>query len=1236
MKKIKSHYLFFSLFFMFLMVENSHLACAQLFDFSSRSSSGDSCGGKDCSNGTCTLSTSGGKLEKTCPSGKRNDVDTACIMNRNAQSCSCLDTMPVSKINRVAETNCYRANGAGGNPKPRNHLGTDYAADAGTLVTAAADGNIVWAKPLGGGGRAIMIEHTKACKCSAKGSSGSCDNKYVTVYLHLKDYIKTGGHVKKGDPIGHVGGSNYHTATNTLCDYPYPDGPCKPYGPHLHFEIHSGDFSKGYQAIKSSIIDPLCEDIQSLCGGGSEDYSTEECLDKKEGEPRETLSDAAQQSKSVAYAAGITETPAGEGMAQTTNNDCEWHQYMPDSDKCYFCPIFKVLFNTASRLAQKAYQTLAGGIAVVVVIFFALWTGLFVLKNIAALQAVKPSKMIQEWLVQAFRVLLVVLILRVSYAHILRLTLAPVFNTGMAYAQTISTETKCSGSYMEGLMGYDKELTDKSQGALPVSMGQNILCAIKTMQDGVWKIVAFGREVVCIGVYIEKIIFGMLPNPGYVLTGLLLMIGGLILVLAFPWCLIDCVLNMAIASALMPAAIGAWAFPKQASYLKKIWDYFMNAMFQFVFLSIILYIILQATQDLLSGLDAYATDYKKIVSPLTGLAFWGVNFIKLMTICLLGWVFLDNGTKLAGEFAKAPDLDIGRKTGGFFAQAAERVALGGKDEETGKRSGGVLGIGKELGKFGWAAGGYYIGTPIRNRRIAKKMENVKKNGEAIKDDQGNIIGYKLDVGQGKGNKLFDQLNPHKTTRFAMLNKDGSFSYSEQQHSIKEQIKGAAQGLVNQARLSNTLSNTAKVEDLLNGKLENGQSQTTSADGKTQQIFNENGELIRTINKDENGNITMTNAKGEVIAKKTTDADGNTVISRRNHSGGFNETVFDQNHNLISANVTHHNLRGRQVTLNIKQNAAGGYEMTKSTASLRAKILASLASKGSKLESFANTYGAHHQTDLSGAPKFQDTVQKDQFFAVRNVTDQNGNIVHRDFAFKTDADKYIVQRDGRLNMSLIENLRQNTGLSQELVNEAIMHTVMKDRHMDIANSFQSRETIHQDGKTIITQINNDGSQTVVTSEILNGQMLIHMRTADKNGNITQITDNGVVRRTTTKQEGKEAVSHYNFDERFVRNSSVQNLMNFGGQLGRFAPSIDPNSAMWGLTDEDRVAFAKQENERKNQRNKHEKTTLEEFLNFAISDQEERAQEEQRREQEEQQREEYRSRWEGTNENPDSGS
>lgn len=223
---------------------------------------GSTCGGKSCNNGTCKLATgTNGKLLNNCPSGKRFDVDPNCIMNQNAKSSSCLDTMPVASINRVAETNCYRANGAGGNPKPRNHEGTDYAATAGTTVTAAANGKVVWAKWLGGGGRTIMIEHEKQCQCTAGNGGGSgCDSKYISVYMHLKAFLVTGGTVKKGQPIGLVGGSNYSSRTGESCDYPNKNGACKPYGPHLHFEIHSGDWSKGYAALKTSIINPLCDE----------------------------------------------------------------------------------------------------------------------------------------------------------------------------------------------------------------------------------------------------------------------------------------------------------------------------------------------------------------------------------------------------------------------------------------------------------------------------------------------------------------------------------------------------------------------------------------------------------------------------------------------------------------------------------------------------------------------------------------------------------------------------------------------------------------------------------------------------------------------------------------------------------------------------------------------------------------------------------------------------------------
>jgi len=91
--------------------------------------------------------------------------------------------------------------------KQRPHLGVDFAAPFGTPVVAAADGEVVLAKWVGGYGRLVRIEH---------------DGAYESAYAHLQRYatgVKAGARVTKGQVIGYVGNSG--TAT----------------GPHLHFVL---------------------------------------------------------------------------------------------------------------------------------------------------------------------------------------------------------------------------------------------------------------------------------------------------------------------------------------------------------------------------------------------------------------------------------------------------------------------------------------------------------------------------------------------------------------------------------------------------------------------------------------------------------------------------------------------------------------------------------------------------------------------------------------------------------------------------------------------------------------------------------------------------------------------------------------------------------------------------------------------------------------------------------------
>lgn len=87
----------------------------------------------------------------------------------------------------------------------RPHLGVDYAAPAGTPVSAAGDGRIIFAGYKRQIGRLVIIRH---------------NNGYTTYYGHLsriKRGIRRGKRVKQGEIIGFVGSSGL--ATGPHLDY---------------------------------------------------------------------------------------------------------------------------------------------------------------------------------------------------------------------------------------------------------------------------------------------------------------------------------------------------------------------------------------------------------------------------------------------------------------------------------------------------------------------------------------------------------------------------------------------------------------------------------------------------------------------------------------------------------------------------------------------------------------------------------------------------------------------------------------------------------------------------------------------------------------------------------------------------------------------------------------------------------------------------------------------------------
>ncbi|WP_304522449.1 M23 family metallopeptidase [Actinotalea sp. Marseille-Q4924] len=90
------------------------------------------------------------------------------------------------------------------------HAGTDFRAYCGTPIVAAASGTVQWAKPVGGFGNQVMLNHG-----SPRGTS------LMTSYNHLSSFaVRTSEQVKQGQVIGYSG----TTGTSTAC--------------HLHFEAY--------------------------------------------------------------------------------------------------------------------------------------------------------------------------------------------------------------------------------------------------------------------------------------------------------------------------------------------------------------------------------------------------------------------------------------------------------------------------------------------------------------------------------------------------------------------------------------------------------------------------------------------------------------------------------------------------------------------------------------------------------------------------------------------------------------------------------------------------------------------------------------------------------------------------------------------------------------------------------------------------------------------------------------
>lgn len=456
----------------------------------------------------------------------------------------------------------------------------------------------------------------------------------------------------------------------------------------------------------------------------------------------------------------------GDNSVDICSKNCSPYCYYEDLDRCTFCRLFETFFNTASSMAKKAMNTFAGSVVQVVIIAFAIWLAVLVLGFISSVETRDVKDLVSSILQQSFMVALVIILLQTGGASFFNLVLNPIYTTGMKIAQTalspdlskvktdgktliatqgdrsdqiiaLMSKNKSSAMSDEQKNSY-KVICDKGniygldKGALPQEMGESILCTMTMIQNQASKIKALGSSAICYSWQKRVLIF---PHLSYLLTGIGLWIGGMILIIAVPFLMIDAVLELAVAAALLPAAIGAYAFKITRRYSKPVWDTFLNSMFVFMFVSLIALmlttafemVLIDTTKGSLDELIFANTDAMSFEKMLKDISWFSLAFLKICFALILTWTVMGEAKDFAGQFSgsisnTAIGSQIGTMAGSFTKSAVKKASSP---------------LAEAAGDHLWRGGGNLLRSPfhaINRARMNRRNNRVVKQGTKIGED----------------------------------------------------------------------------------------------------------------------------------------------------------------------------------------------------------------------------------------------------------------------------------------------------------------------------------------------------------------------------------------------------------------------------------------------------------------------------------------------------------------------
>ena len=355
---------------------------------------------------------------------------------------------------------------------------------------------------------------------------------------------------------------------------------------------------------------------------------------------------------------------------------------LAESRSCIYCPLFKTIFNAAQSMSTKAYDKLAGPLANVMLIGFAIVIAFMVLKNVSSFTKQDAPKFVTELLVNMFKVLVAYYMLKnanIVYGYIV----GPVLKAGFEFGSSLLFAK--NDSYLAAC-DVSKTLQNVSNGVMPAYLYTNLDCFIRAVQAEVAVPQSVGSSLMCVARNAGKESIGPVRNVlwdfGMMFQGFAIWVMGWIISLAFAFYLIDATIQLGIIGALMPFLIACWPFKATRNYTSKGWGIFMNTFFVYVFMGLVVSINVEL---LGRGLTGSKGGFDAIMKALNGnnvqelkelLDIGFAGFLVLVACCLFAFKLTGQASDLAGTMAGGGGPKIGANIGGLAYGAATKGVQG--------------------------------------------------------------------------------------------------------------------------------------------------------------------------------------------------------------------------------------------------------------------------------------------------------------------------------------------------------------------------------------------------------------------------------------------------------------------------------------------------------------------------------------------------------------------------------